>query len=53
MKYYYNQAENSYAIATNFEYKETPKGFKEISEKKFNDDMKKLEKGNQEEDKTE
>lgn len=43
MKYYFNESENCYAIATNFEYKETPKGFKQITEKKFNDDMKKLE----------
>lgn len=42
-KFYYNQEQNSYAIATNFEYKETPKGFKEITEKKFNEDMKKIE----------
>ena len=43
MKYYYNEKEKTYAIATNFEYKKTPEGFKEITEKKFNEDMKKLE----------
>lgn len=35
MKYYYNQAENSFAVTTNFEYKTTPKGYVEISKERY------------------
>ena len=35
MKYYYNQAENSFAITTNFEYETTPDGYVEISKERF------------------
>lgn len=41
--YFYSENDNSYGIVKNFELKSTPKGFKQITEKKFNDDMKKLE----------
>lgn len=42
MKYYYNQAENSFAIATNFEYETTPEGFVEISKERYNELQEKL-----------
>lgn len=35
MKYYYNQAENSFAIATNFDYETTPEGYVEISKEQY------------------
>ena len=37
MKYYYNQAENSFAIATNFIPDKMPEGFVEISEERYNE----------------
>ena len=37
MKYYYNQAENSFAIATNFIPDKTPDGYVEISEERYNE----------------
>ena len=35
MKYYYNEQENSFAITTNFDFKKTPKGYKEISKEQY------------------
>lgn len=49
MKYYYNESANCYAVTTNFEYEKVPEGFKEITEKKFNEGVNKLkEKGTEE-----
>jgi len=35
MKYYYNAESNSFAISTNFDFKEIPQGYKEISKEEF------------------
>ena len=35
MKYYYNEQENSFFIASNFTPKETPKGFVEITKEQY------------------
>ena len=37
MKYYYNQEENSFFIASNFTPKETPKGFVEITKEQYDE----------------
>lgn len=35
-KYYYNRESNAFAVATNFEFKELPQGYEEITEEEFN-----------------
>ena len=35
MKYYYNEAENSFAIYTNFVPKPKPKGYREITKEEY------------------
>lgn len=53
MKYYYNQAENSFAITTNFEYETTPEGFVEISKERFEELKEALNKSSEEAEATE
>ena len=48
MKYYYNQEENSFFIASNFVPKETPKGFVEITKEQY-DELNKQDNQNNEE----
>jgi len=48
MKYYYNQEENSFFIASNFIPKETPKGFVEITKEQY-DELNKQDNQNNEE----
>ena len=43
MKYYYNQEENSFFIASNFIPKETPKGFVEITKEQYEEMTKETE----------
>ena len=33
--YYYNEAENSFAVTTNFKYNHVPKGFVEITKEEY------------------
>lgn len=35
MKYYYNKETNSFAIASNFDFKETPQDYEEITQEQF------------------
>lgn len=35
MKYYYNEETNSFAVTTNFELKETPEGYVEITQEQY------------------
>ena len=35
MKYYYNQATNSFAITTNFKYNPIPNGYREITKEEY------------------
>ena len=34
-RYYYNRESNSFAVATNFDFKETPQGYEEITQEEF------------------
>ena len=43
MKYYYNEQENSFFIASNFIPKETPKGFVEITKEQYEEMIEKIE----------
>ncbi len=33
--FYFNKEENSFAVATNFDFKETPQGYTEITQEEF------------------
>lgn len=35
MKYYYNEETKNFAIATNFDFKETPQGYVEITQEQY------------------
>lgn len=37
MRYYYNAESNSFAVATNFDFKETPQGYVEITQEQYNE----------------
>ena len=43
MKYYYNEQENSFFIASNFIPKETPDGYVEITQEQYEEMVKKSE----------
>ncbi|MBO7691654.1 MAG: hypothetical protein J6T10_03350 [Methanobrevibacter sp.] len=44
MEYYFNEQENSFFIAANFVPQATPKGFKKITKKKYEELQEELEK---------
>lgn len=48
MKYYYNYETNSFAIATNFDFKETPQGYAEITQEQYEELTKQNETDNKE-----
>lgn len=35
MKYYYNEETKSFAITANFDFKETPQGYEEITQEQY------------------
>lgn len=52
MKYYYNKENNSFAKTTNFDFKETPQGYEEITQEQFEALLKELNKEGEENDNT-
>ena len=52
MKYYYNRQTNSFAVVSNFDFKETPQGYEEITQEKFEALQEELNKEGEENDNT-
>lgn len=47
---YYNKETNSFAVTTNFEFKETPQGYEEITQEEFEALQNQLNEGGEEND---